>query len=96
MLARRSEVFPEIQIGRRLPRWSRPLPQRILALPSSASVVSGQTIREAAMTVGQVTVDLKMNAEPFKEALAEVTAAIEELEAALARLRATGIEISLD
>lgn len=48
------------------------------------------------MTVGELTVDLKMNAEPFKKAMAEVNAAIEELEAALARLRTTGIEISVE
>jgi hypothetical protein len=45
------------------------------------------------MTVGKLQVDLTLNAEPFKLALADVTSAVQELEDALARLNAAHIEI---
>lgn len=47
------------------------------------------------MSVGKLQVDLTLNAEPFKLALADVTAAVQELEDALARLNAARIDIGL-
>jgi hypothetical protein len=50
-----------------------------------------------AMTeIGQLKVKLTLDAEPFKAVLGEVTDAVQALEAAIAKLHATSIGVSVD